>query len=139
MSRKSLHFTTHSIDCPCGRLDLRQKPLDFAGCCGLYLQGSMPAPDAQSLMRSRYSAYVLGHLEYLLATWHPSTRPTALVLDENAQWLGLQVRNYTTLDENRAEVEFVARYRLVGKAVRLHERSRFVREAGQWLYVDGDQ
>lgn len=139
MSRKSLHFTTHSIDCPCGRLDQRQKPVGLVHCCGPYLQGAASAPDAQSLMRSRYSAFVLGNQPYLLATWHPSTRPATLELDTDAQWLGLQVRDDQTLDDDHAEVEFVARYRLGGKAVRLHERSRFVHEAGVWWYVDGDQ
>jgi SEC-C motif-containing protein len=90
-------------------------------------------------MRSRYSAFVLGNQPYLLATWHPSTRPATLELDTDAQWLGLQVRDDQTLDDDHAEVEFVARYRLGGKAVRLHERSRFVHEAGVWWYVDGDQ
>ncbi|CDS51710.1 UPF0225 protein YchJ [Polaromonas sp. CG9_12] len=98
-----------------------------------------PAPDAESLMRSRYSAFVLGRRDYLLATWHASTRPTGLVLDPAAKWLGLDVRSHTVQDADHAEVEFVARYREGGRAVRLRERSRFVRESGRWFYVDGDQ
>lgn len=111
----------------------------LADCCGAYLLDGVLAPDAQALMRSRYSAFVLGHQGYLLATWHPDTRPATLELDAHAQWLGLQVRDYQALDDDHAEVEFVARYRLGGKAVRLHECSRFVREAGVWFYVDGGQ
>ena len=117
------------------------KPLLFAACCGRYLDdfAATPALDAESLMRSRYSAFVLGRLDYLLATWHASTRPADLTLDAAAKWLGLEVRSHRVIDADHAEVEFVARYREGGRAVRLHERSRFVREAGRWFYVDGDQ
>ena len=99
----------------------------------------MPEPDAETLMRSRYSAFVLGRRDYLLATWHASTRPANLMLDPAAKWLGLEVRSHTAQDADHAEVEFVARYREGGRATRLHERSRFVRESGRWFYVDGDQ
>jgi SEC-C motif-containing protein len=118
--------------CPCGT------PLPYAACCGRWHAGT-PAPDAQALMRSRYSAFVLGLTGYLLATWHPSTRPAALPPNEpGLQWLGLQVRRHRTIDERHAEVEFVARSKLAGRAHRLHETSRFVHEDGQWYYVDGD-
>lgn len=90
-------------------------------------------------MRSRYSAFVLERADYLLATWHPRTRPASLDFDAAAKWLGLEVRQHIATGANTAEVEFVARYRVDGRAVRLHERSRFVREEGLWLYVDGDQ
>ena len=89
-------------------------------------------------MRSRYSAFVLQRCDYLLATWHTSTRPATLDFEPDARWLGLEVRSHRVLDTDHAEVEFVARYRVAGRAVRLHERSRFVREAGRWFYVDGD-
>ena len=90
-------------------------------------------------MRSRYSAYVLGRRDYLLATWHPDTRPAALDLEPQARWLGLEIRDRAQTDAGHAQVEFVARYRVDGRAVRLHERSRFSREAdGRWYYVDGD-
>ena len=117
------------------------QPLPFSACCGRYLDDfdNQPAPDAESLMRSRYSAFVLGRRDYLLATWHESTRPQALELDPAAKWLGLKVRSHKQLDPDHAEVEFIARYRESGRAVRLHERSRFVRESGRWFYVDGDQ
>ena len=89
-------------------------------------------------MRSRYSAFVLGRADYLLTTWHASTRPAQLDLDPAAKWLGLEVRAHRSIDAAHAEVEFVARYREGGRAVRLHERSRFVREDGRWQYVAGD-
>ena len=116
-------------------------PLPFQSCCGRYLDDfvATPAPDAETLMRSRYSAFVLGRLDYLLATWHASTRPADLTLDAAAKWLGLEVRSHRVIDADHAEVEFIARYREAGRAVRLHERSRFVREAGRWFYVDGEQ
>lgn len=88
-------------------------------------------------MRSRYSAFVLGHADYLLATWHPQTRPVALELDASTRWLGLDVRRHAE-DGDTARVEFVARSRTGGaSAQRLHEVSRFVREHGRWFYVDG--
>jgi len=127
--------------CPCGALSPRRKPLAHAACCGRYLDdfAATPAPDAESLMRSRYSAFVLGQRDYLLSTWHASTRPSEITLDPAAKWLGLQVRSQRLLDADHAEVEFIARYREGGRAVRLHERSRFVQESGRWFYVDGDQ
>ena len=91
-------------------------------------------------MRSRYSAYVLDARDYLLATWHPSTRPNAASLHGNdaAQWLGLSVKRHWQPSADEACVEFVARYRIGGApAVRLHETSRFVREQGRWYYLDG--
>jgi SEC-C motif-containing protein len=90
-------------------------------------------------MRSRYTAFVLGRAEYLLATWHPSRRPADLQLEPGARWLGLEVRWQKQQDATHAEVEFVARQRdRSGRAVRLHELSRFILEDGQWFYVDGD-
>ena len=89
-------------------------------------------------MRSRYSAFVLQRRDYLLATWHTSERPAELEFEPGAQWLGLEVRSHRVRDAEHAEVEFFARYRVAGRAVRLHERSRFVCEAGRWFYVDGD-
>lgn len=89
-------------------------------------------------MRSRYSAFVRENAAYLLATWHASTRPAQLDFEPGAKWLGLEVRAGAQTGEHSAEVEFVARYRVGGRGVRLHERSRFVREQGRWYYVDGD-
>jgi len=122
-------------DCPCGH------PLPYAQCCGLYVEdfAGRPAPDAQDLMRSRYSAFVRERGDYLQATWHKSKRPSKISFDPGVKWLGLEVRDFKVIDADHAEVEFVARQRdTSGRAVRLHERSRFVREDGRWYYVDGD-
>lgn len=92
-------------------------------------------------MRSRYSAFVLNDAAYLLETWHPSTRPAALDLDRAPvdRWLGLKVLASVAgnHDDSSGTVEFVARYKLGGKAGRLHEISRFSRQDGRWFYVDG--
>lgn len=124
--------------CPCDQQGPRGRALLLDQCCGRYLDGGAAAPDAHALMRSRYSAFVLERLDYLRATWHPSTCPEDVAPVPGTKWLGLEVRDHVQTDATHAEVEFVARYRVAGRAVRLHERSRFVREAGQWLYVDGD-
>jgi SEC-C motif domain protein len=119
--------------CPCGSGDA----LD--ACCAQWHR-TLHAPTAEALMRSRYSAFVLRIESYLLATWHPSTRPDSVGLEPGAKWLGLSVKDARSTGPYRAEVEFVARYRVGGgSAVRIHERSRFVCEEGRWLYVDGDQ
>ncbi|WP_250634118.1 YchJ family protein [Pinirhizobacter soli] len=116
--------------CPCGRAD-------YSACCGRY-HGGLFAPDAESLMRSRYSAFVLGLPDYLLASWHPSTRPSTLDLDPGVRWLGLDIKKAAG-DGNQATVEFVARSRHGGgPAHRQHELSRFVHEDGRWFYLDGD-
>jgi SEC-C motif-containing protein len=123
--------------CPCGRIDARGRVLAYAACCGRWHAGE-PAPDAEALMRSRYSAFVLGDQAYLRASWHASTCPDDLAPEPGLKWLGLEVRAHRVVDVDHAEVEFVARSRLDGRGQRLHERSRFVREQGRWLYVDGD-
>jgi SEC-C motif-containing protein len=91
-------------------------------------------------MRSRYSAFVLGLRDYLLATWHPSTRPAELELatEPPTKWLGLEIKHAADTGTDAATVEFVARYKIGGRAHRLHETSRFVREDGRWYYLDGD-
>ena len=129
--------------CPCGKSGKAQRSLAYADCCSRFVEhfSDTPAPDAESLMRSRYSAYVLGHTDYLTATWHASTRPQELDADPGTRWLGLEVRRHTVIDASHAEVEFVARWRpssAAGPAVRIQERSRFMREGKRWYYVDGD-
>ncbi len=133
----------HTGPCPCGRTDRRDKPIAYAMCCGRYVDDfeHAGAPDAESLMRSRYTAFVRERGAYLLATWHPSTRPASIEFEPGVKWLGLDVRSRSVLDADHAEVEFVARQRssATGAATRLHERSRFVREDdGRWYYLDGD-
>lgn len=127
--------------CPCGSQNVKGKLQAYADCCGRYIDHweTQPAPNALALMRSRYTAFVRENETYLKATWHASQRPPSLGFDGAVKWLGLQVRQFQRTAETTAEVEFVARYRLAGTAVRLHERSRFVWEAGRWYYVDGDQ
>lgn len=140
MSAPSASPASSALACPCGRLSPKRQPLALADCCARYIDhfDSTPAPDAEQLMRSRYSAFVLQQRDYLLATWHAAQRPGALEFEPGARWLGLEVRRHRVLDAAHAEVEFVARYRVAGRAVRLHENSRFVREDGRWYYVDGD-
>lgn len=119
--------------CPCG------SGATYAGCCGP-LHAGAAAADAERLMRSRYSAYVRGLDAYLLATWDADTRPAALALDAEPRprWLGLAVIAHRPLDADHATVEFVARYKCNGRALRLHETSRFRRTGGRWFYVDGE-
>lgn len=123
--------------CPCGRADSKGRGRAYAECCALVHSGARAAPDAETLMRSRYSAFVRGDVPYLLATWHASTRPTSLELEAGVKWLGLEVKRHRTTSEHTAEVEFVARFRVGGRALRQHECSRFVHEDGHWYYVDG--
>ena len=124
--------------CPC------RSPADavpYEACCGRYHAGllHLQAPSAEALMRSRYSAFVQDWLDYLLATWHPSRRPAQLEPNPSGmKWLGLELRCHTVIDADHATVEFVARSKRGGRAERLHELSRFVREEGRWYYVDGD-
>ncbi|MGA1315754.1 MAG: YchJ family protein [Rubrivivax sp.] len=121
--------------CPCGL------PQAYEACCGRWHGGllHLQAPDAPTLMRSRYSAYVRGLRGYVLDTWHPRTRPVAIDADPpGLRWLGLDVRRVEIVDDDHATVEFVARSKLGGRAHRLHETSRFERVDGRWLYVDGN-
>ena len=135
--------------CPCGRsvsVPGRQggQPLPYAECCGrlhLGVRGEGPfAEDAEALMRSRYSAFVLEDAAYLLATWAPAQRPASLDFESGVKWLGLTIRDAPQSTGSQAEVEFIARYKPPrGGAVRLHERSRFECLDGRWFYVDGVQ
>jgi SEC-C motif domain protein len=124
-----------SNPCPCGT----GRP--YAACCGRWHAGALrqQAPDAEALMRSRYVAYVLQLSDYLLDTWHTSTRPGSIEADPpGLQWLRLEVRRHAVIGTEQATVEFVAVSRLGGRAQRLHETSRFVREHGRWFYLTGD-
>ncbi len=115
--------------CPCA------SELPYANCCApLHAQAQL-ADTPQALMRARYSAYALGDVDYLLATWHPSTAPGELELGLT-KWVGLEVL-HAQQSGDAGVVEFVARYKVNGKAQKLHEISRFVCEQGHWLYIDG--
>ncbi len=120
------------MNCPCG------KGL-YETCCGRFHEGLALASNAEELMRSRYSAFVLKNESYLLSTWHPSTRPQEPLFNEDpTQWMGLTVKHFNQAsDQLSATVEFVAIYKINGKAHRLHEISDFVYEDKLWLYVDG--
>jgi len=124
--------------CCCGNKK-KNRLLSLSECCGRYLDhfDTMPAPDAESLMRSRYSAFVLGRGDYLKKTWLDTTCPSNLSFDLEVKWLGLEVRAHRLTGPSQAEVEFVALSRLKGKPTRLHELSRFVKHNGRWFYVYG--
>ncbi len=115
--------------CPCG---LSQA---YEACCGRYHSGAA-APTAEALMRSRYSAFVKGDTGYLLRTWHPRTRPGTLELDRRMRWTGLEILDTSdgSAFHSAGTVEFRASYR----GGSLHERSRFERVDGAWVYVDGE-
>jgi SEC-C motif-containing protein len=119
--------------CACGNA------AGYEACCARFHGGAgrLMAPTAEALMRSRYSAYVLGLKVYLLETWHPRTRPLAVAPQPpGLRWIGLDVRGHVALDADHAMVEFVARSKLGGRADRMHVTSRFERADGRWLYVD---
>lgn len=121
--------------CPCGSNKA------FSQCCGPRISGEQPAETAEQLMRSRYSAYTRGDEAYLLQSWHPSTRPAQLDLAAGSpQWIGLKVVGHEAgqRDDDTGTVTFIARYKINGKAHRMQEKSRFQKEAGRWLYVDGE-
>jgi SEC-C motif-containing protein len=136
-------LTVHQ-PCPCGRVVAGKggKSMTYGVCCGRWLELQAVAvfpPDAESLMRSRYSAFVLEREAYLLQSWVADQRPVSIEFDAGVKWLGLDVRAHRQTGPDTAEVEFVARQKPNGgPAMRLHERSRFVRQDGRWLYVDGD-
>lgn len=141
-SASPLHAALSKL-CPCGGAPtaIRRQGAEvaYADCCERYIvQGQLP-PDALHLMRSRYTAFVLENEAYLLHTWQPAFRPSSLAFEAGAKWLGLEIKDFVQTGmkdgHETAEVEFVARVRVAGKANRLHERSRFVCEEGQWLYA----
>ncbi|MEJ2528816.1 MAG: YchJ family protein [Gammaproteobacteria bacterium] len=119
--------------------------LDFDNCCGPVLAGERPAATAEELMRSRYSAYVCGEIDYLAESLHPEHRSdydaaATRRWANNADWLGLEIRSTKDGGESdtEGEVEFIANYRDNGVSHTHHEISRFKKEAGRWYYVDGD-
>ncbi|MFI5839176.1 YchJ family protein [Catenuloplanes sp. NPDC051500] len=117
--------------CPCGAGP------GYDTCCGRLHRGESTATSAEQLMRSRYSAFARGDARYLLESWHPSTRPAELDLGDGQRWLRLDIVDASggSLFEAAGEVEFKAHYREGGRTGTVHERSRFVREDGRWLYV----
>ena len=121
--------------CPCGSGRM------YPSCCARWHMGSfkLRAPDAETLMRSRYTAYVMDDLTYLRDTWWPDTRPATIEPNPaDLKWLGLQVKGVENIDADNAIVTFVARYRVAGRGMRMQETSRFKRSKSRWYYVDGD-
>jgi SEC-C motif-containing protein len=111
----------------------------FTDCCSPLLSGQRSATTAEQLMRSRYSANVVDNERYLLASWHPSTRPVSLDMASGPQWVGLTVVDVKNgrREDLSGKVEFKATYIQDGTTAVLHERSTFVQENGKWYYVDG--
>ena len=134
--------------CPCGAQQRdhrgKKRPVSYDSCCGRYHQFTQgqyrKAPTCEALMRSRYCAFARADERYLLATWHPRTRPAAIDFDSNQHWLGLRVLDIQRglPDDDEGYVTFVARYKISGKGYRLKEKSRFVRQRGAWVYLDGE-
>ncbi|NEV63947.1 YchJ family protein [Thiorhodococcus minor] len=120
--------------CPCGSGSA------YADCCGRFIDAQAIPETAEDLMRSRYVAYAKARTCYLSATWHPSTRPADLSPDPAIRWIGLKILSSEAGGpaDSQGWVEFVARYKVQGRAHRLQERSYFLREQGRWLYVSGD-
>ncbi|HEY0237704.1 MAG TPA: YchJ family metal-binding protein [Friedmanniella sp.] len=118
-------------DCPCG------SGLAYAACCQPLHDGRARAETAEQLMRSRYAAYARGRADYVFRTWHPRTRPADVTPETGLVWTGLRVLDVAAGGPDDAEgvVEFEASHD--GPGV-LHERSRFVRRAGRWLYLDDE-
>ena len=126
-------MSKHGIEdqaCPCGGKR-------YAGCCRPYHEGGR-AETAEKLMRSRYSAYVKGLWDYVYRTWDGRTRPALAELqgDKGTRWLGLEVKRHEEKGDE-AIVEFVARYKIDGRAYRLHEVSKFTKQDGNWIYMEG--
>ncbi len=117
--------------CPCNHSK------SFDNCCEPFLLNKQIPPTPQTLMRSRFSAYSTGREEYVLATWHPSTRPASIEMRQSPKWLSLQIIQ-TSSERNKGIVEFKATYMIENKIETLHETSRFSKENGRWFYVDGD-
>jgi SEC-C motif-containing protein len=124
------------VACPCAKGP-------YASCCGRFIDNAQIPATAADLMRSRYSAFVLRNEAYLTQTWHPDTLPDDVISEDDVKWIGLNILNHQHVaEENNATVEFIARFKVGGRAHRIHEVSNFVRQlddAGQarWYYVDG--
>jgi SEC-C motif domain protein len=123
--------------CPCGSGE------HFGGCCGPLIGGA-DAPTAERLMRSRFTAFVLGDAGHLERSWHPRTRPDRVDLDPDLRWTMLEIVDAAagSADDVAGVVEFRAHWKDRSGAAPasgvLHERSSFVRRAGRWFYLEGD-
>ena len=124
--------------CPCGS---RKK---YQYCCGLYLSGKEVPKTALQLMRSRYTAFCQGDIDYLIATYHPdqrtkNDRQKIANSIKNTTWLGLNIIDTSQDRKNQAiaYVEFVAIFK-VNEIQQLHERSKFIKAEGKWFYLEGE-
>ena len=134
MARPTGWNTDHvPAPCPC------QSGSAYPECCGPFHHGDAAAPTAERLMRSRYSAFALDEVEYLLGTWHSTTRPEQLETDSAIRWTGLEIVGRTGggLLDSAGTVAFQARFSIDGRSDIHRENSRFVREGGRWRYLDG--
>ncbi len=124
----------HRENCPCG------SEKSFSQCCEKYLNGDSNAETAEQLMRSRYSAYINGNESYLKKTWHKKTRPENIEFDPKIKWIRLRIKNTAEgcVDDEQGSVEFIATYKINGRALQLHEISRFSRSDDRWVYLDGE-
>ncbi|WP_035840497.1 YchJ family protein [Kitasatospora azatica] len=125
---------TRTSDCPCGL------PASYDDCCGRLHRGLAQASTAEQLMRSRYSAFVVQDVGYLLSSWHPDTRPSALDLAPELRWERLEILGGTDGGpfHTSGTVEFRAYYREGRSSGTMRENSRFVRHEGAWVYLDGE-
>ena len=114
--------------------------MPYQQCCEPIISGASSAQTAEQLMRSRYSAFVQQLEDYLRNTWHLTRRPSRVGFNSKQQWIGLTIKSTSKgmHDDETGDVEYVARFKIDGKAHRLHENSHFVKEDDQWFYVDGD-
>ncbi len=119
--------------CPCG------SGIPYQDCCQPFLSQNQDAPTAEALMRSRYTAFALQDGNYLRYSWHPDNCPADIRLNADTTWLGLKIVDTVAggRDDVTGQVEFIARSKNSGKASRLHEISRFCRNNGRWVYIDG--
>lgn len=126
------------MNCPCGR------DLSLSDCCGPFLKGTKYPATAEDLMRSRYTAYVLGNVDYILSTHHEKTRDevdrdSVTAWSVQSEWLGIEILHTEGggCDDTRGVVEFAAQYTEQGHTHTHHERSRFEKDDDRWYYVDG--
>lgn len=128
-----------NVKCPCG------SNKRFKSCCDRYISGTKHAPIAEALMRSRYSAYVLGNVDYIKATWAEQTKPNIDFVElekslQNIEYLNLKIISKIggTRKSDHGQVEFMATFNSINGEETLHELSNFVKIVGQWFYVDGN-
>ena len=126
------------MNCPCQSVN--KTPVLFSTCCQKYINNTDIPKTAEQLMRSRYTAFVLEDETYLLSSWHTTTKPNTIEFDMETKWLGLKIVSTKMGQETDQNgwVNFIARYKISGKAHRLEEHSYFARESEHWRYVSAE-